>query len=72
VPSGIRQCKEKLTGLALKTVGAYDLAWEYLVTALGQNPEDAQFWMTLEQVLREEGHLPLAEKVSAMRTRAAN
>src|SRR5262249_35596217 len=49
----------------LQTVGAEDLAWDYLTTPLGQRPNEAEPWLSLAQTLRNAGNFPLADRAYA-------
>jgi ferric-dicitrate binding protein FerR (iron transport regulator)/predicted Zn-dependent protease len=55
----------QLTARILQTVGADDLAWDYLTTPLGMKPNQAAPWLDLARTLQAEGHLVLADKAFA-------
>jgi tetratricopeptide (TPR) repeat protein len=46
----------------LQRIGAVDLAWEYLTTPLADRPNEAQPWLNLAQVFRNDGDFELADK----------
>ncbi|HEV3204606.1 MAG TPA: VIT domain-containing protein, partial [Gemmataceae bacterium] len=50
----------------LKTLGEYELAWDYLTTPIGLQPHQASSWLNLAQTLRTEGSLFLAERAYAL------
>jgi hypothetical protein len=45
----------------LKTLGARELAWEYLTTPIGLHPGESSPWLGLAQSLSQEGELDLAD-----------
>ncbi len=49
----------------LKTLGARELAWEYLTTPVGLHPGEASPWLGLAQSLAQEGELDLADQAYA-------
>jgi len=46
----------------LKTLGARDLAWEYLTTPVGMKPNEAGPWLNLARSLGHQGELELANR----------
>src|SRR5262249_51358925 len=46
----------------LRTLGAEELAWDYLTTPIGQRPNEADPWVSLAQTLAKEGNLDLADR----------
>jgi hypothetical protein len=55
----------QLAGRILQTVGADDLAWDYLTTPLAMKPNEAAPWLGLAQALQGDGCLALADKAFA-------
>jgi len=55
----------QVTGKILRSVGAGDLAWDYLTTPIGLKPNEAAPWVGLAQSLRSEGELDLADRAYA-------
>jgi hypothetical protein len=49
----------------LKTLGETELAWDYLTTPIGQNPNQSAAWLDLAQALGTEGSLLLADRAYA-------
>jgi tetratricopeptide (TPR) repeat protein len=56
----------RLTGKILITVGAHELAWDYLTTPIGLQPNEAAPWQQLAENLRGEGLFDLADKAYAV------
>jgi ferric-dicitrate binding protein FerR (iron transport regulator) len=55
----------QMTAKLLQTLGAAELAWDYLTTPLGLRPNEAAPWQGLAQTLQAEGYLDLADKALA-------
>jgi ferric-dicitrate binding protein FerR (iron transport regulator)/tetratricopeptide (TPR) repeat protein len=55
----------QMTAKVLQTLGAQELAWDYLTTPLGLKPNEAAPWQSLAQTLQSEGYLDLADKAWA-------
>jgi tetratricopeptide (TPR) repeat protein len=55
----------RLTARILQTVGAHDLAWDYLTTPIGLRPNEAAPWLQLAQSLRGEGLFDMADRAYA-------
>jgi tetratricopeptide (TPR) repeat protein len=55
-------------------LGASELAWDYLTTPLAARPNEAAPWVSMAQMLRQQGHLELADRayVSAFEAEATN
>jgi tetratricopeptide (TPR) repeat protein len=49
----------------LKTLNENELAWDYLTTPIGQQPNQAAPWLTLAQTLHAEGSYGLADRAYA-------
>jgi ferric-dicitrate binding protein FerR (iron transport regulator) len=49
----------------LQTLGAKDLAWDYLTTPIGMRPNEAAPWVSLAQTLRNEAEYDLADRAYA-------
>ncbi len=49
----------------LADLGATDLAWDYLTTAVAGDPEKPIPWNDLAETLRQEGRYPLADRAYA-------
>ena len=49
----------------MQTVGARDLAWDYLTTPIGLKPNEASPWINLAGTLVGEGELDLADRAYA-------
>jgi tetratricopeptide (TPR) repeat protein len=49
----------------LRSLGAADLAWEYLTTPIGQRPNESGPWLGLAQSLQREGDFALADRAYA-------
>jgi hypothetical protein len=52
-------------GKILRTLGARELAWDYLTTPVGQKPGEAGPWVDLAAVLKGEGEFDLADRAYA-------
>src|SRR5262249_36980394 len=52
-PDGTAACQQ--AARILQTVGARDLAWDYLTTPIGLRPNEAAPWVSLAQTLRNDG-----------------
>jgi ferric-dicitrate binding protein FerR (iron transport regulator) len=63
-PDPTRVCQ--LTAKILQTVGAAELAWDYLTTPIGMKPNEAAPWLDLASALQTDGHLDLADKAYAL------
>jgi ferric-dicitrate binding protein FerR (iron transport regulator) len=50
----------------LQSVGAIELAWDYMTTPIGLKPNEASPWLGLAQSLQSEGQLDLADKAFAV------
>ena len=46
-------------------LGAPELAWDYLTTPLAARPNEAAPWVNMAQMLRQQGHLQLADRAYA-------
>jgi len=55
-------------------LGASELAWDYLTTPLAARPNEAAPWVSMAQMLRQQGHLELADRAyaSAFEVEATN
>ena len=55
-------------------LGAPELAWDYLTTPLAARPNEAAPWVSMAQMLRQQGHLELADRAyaSAFEAEATN
>ena len=55
-------------------LGASELAWDYLTTPLAARPNEAAPWVSMAQMLRQQGHLELADRAyaSAFEAEATN
>jgi tetratricopeptide (TPR) repeat protein len=62
-PDGTAACQA--AARVLKALGETDLAWDYLTTPIGQQPNQAAPWLKMADALREEGSLTLAERAYA-------
>jgi tetratricopeptide (TPR) repeat protein len=59
-PAGTQACQA--AARVLKTLGQNELAWDYLTTPIGLQPNQASPWLTMAQTLREEGSYLLADR----------
>jgi tetratricopeptide (TPR) repeat protein len=55
----------QITARILQTLGAKELAWDYLTTPIGMRPNEAAPWLQLAQTLRNEGEYDLADRAYA-------
>jgi tetratricopeptide (TPR) repeat protein len=55
-------------------LGATELAWDYLTTPLAARPNESAPWVSVAQMLRQQGHLELADRAyaSAFEAEATN
>jgi tetratricopeptide (TPR) repeat protein len=56
----------QLTSKILQSVGAYDLAWDYLTTPIALKPNDAAAWANMAKALAAEGNLDFADRAFAL------
>ena len=49
----------------LGDLGAAEMAWEYLTTPLAAKPNEAAPWVSLAEMLRQQGHFELADRAYA-------
>ena len=54
----------------LRSLGAADLAWEYLTTPIGQRPNESGPWLGLARSLQREGDFALADRAYAAASEA--
>lgn len=52
----------QLAAKILETLGAHELAWEYLTTPVGSRPNEAAPWLSLAQTLNREREWNLADR----------
>jgi len=52
----------QLTAEVFDTLGADELAWDYLTTPLAHKPNEGQPWANLAQTLQSQGNLDLADR----------
>src|SRR5262249_34385260 len=57
---GVAACQ--VAGHIFQTIGADDLAWDYLTTPLRQRRDEPAPWRNLARTLRDEGQLELAAR----------
>jgi ferric-dicitrate binding protein FerR (iron transport regulator)/tetratricopeptide (TPR) repeat protein len=62
-PDGTAACQA--AGKILRTLGAKDLAWDYLTTPVGLKPGEAGPWVDLAGALKGEGEFDLADRAYA-------
>jgi tetratricopeptide (TPR) repeat protein len=62
-PDATEVCR--VTARILQTLGAAELAWDYLTTPLGLRPNEAAPWLEIAQALRNEGAFDLADRAYA-------
>ena len=55
----------QLAAKILQTVGATELAWDYLTTPIGMKPNEAKPWWDLAKALAADGSLTLADRAFA-------
>ena len=55
-----------LTGRILRTMGAKNLAWDYLTTPIGMKPNDSAAWVGLAETLRQDADYDLADRAFAL------
>jgi hypothetical protein len=55
----------QLTAKILQTVGAHDLAWDYMTTPIGLGPNQAAPWLQLAQSFQGDGEHDLADRAYA-------
>ncbi|HYV34408.1 MAG TPA: VIT domain-containing protein [Gemmataceae bacterium] len=56
----------QITSKILQTVGAYDLAWDYLTTPIALKPNDAAAWANMAKTLAAEGNRDFADRAYAL------
>ena len=49
----------------LSDLGAAEMAWEYLTTPLAAKPGEAAPWVSMAEMLRQQGHFELADRAYA-------
>jgi tetratricopeptide (TPR) repeat protein len=62
-PDATEVCR--VTARILQTVGASELAWDYLTSPLGLRPNEAAPWLEIAQALHNEGAFDLADRAYA-------
>jgi predicted Zn-dependent protease len=55
----------QLTAKILETLGAHEIAWEYLTTPVGARPNEAAPWLSLAQTLNRDREWTLADRAYA-------
>jgi len=55
----------QLTSKILQTLGAKELAWDYLTTPIGLKPNEAAPWLGMAQTLRQDADFELADRAYA-------